>query len=88
MTDGDCGKIFARLSEYVDRELDARDCVELERHLSGCPPCIEFVESLRQSIRLCGQYGECEAPPAPGAEAMAALRQAFEKMTAERRGGA
>ena len=48
-----CKEIFALLSEYLDMELTPDSCLELESHLEGCPPCIDFLESLRKSINLC-----------------------------------
>ena len=36
MTDRHCKQIFAMLSEYLDGQLPAKNCRELERHLKGC----------------------------------------------------
>jgi RNA polymerase sigma-70 factor, ECF subfamily len=59
-----CKQIFALLSEYLDRELPPGDCREMEKHLAGCPPCIEFVNSLKRTIGLCRGY-QPDAPPGP-----------------------
>jgi anti-sigma factor RsiW len=56
---GSCREVFARLSEYLDEELDAGLCDSLEAHLDGCPPCRKFLESLRRTI---GLVGSLEAP--------------------------
>ncbi len=82
----DCGRVFALLSEYLDRELPAGDCGQLEEHLQGCPECIQFVESLRRSVQLCGRYGASWTPPQIEPEAMTKLRGAYEQMLARRRG--
>ena len=37
-------------SAYLDAELPPGDCAEIEKHIAGCPPCVEFVESLRKSV--------------------------------------
>ncbi len=58
-----CKQMFTLLSEYLDRELEAQSCEELEKHLQDCPPCIEFLESLKRSVRLCKECGSAEAPP-------------------------
>jgi putative zinc finger protein len=34
----DCQKMFARLSEYLDRELAASLCEEIRAHMNDCPP--------------------------------------------------
>ena len=48
----DCREIFARLSEYLDGELEADLCSRLEEHMGGCPPCEAFLESLRRTVEL------------------------------------
>ena len=47
--------MFARLSEYLDEELDPGVCSQLEVHLDDCPPCQAFLESLRGTLRLVQQ---------------------------------
>ena len=86
MNDNDCSRVFALLSEYLDRELAPATCEELEQHLRGCPECIQFVQSLKRSVQLCHQFGKCMANPPVDKEAMASLRQAYEKMLARRSG--
>ena len=85
MTETDCERIFALLSEYLDQELPPVTCEELEQHLRQCPPCLQFVQSLRRSVALCRQLGQSQDAPAPGAEVLAGLRAAYEKMLANRR---
>jgi len=51
---GRCRKIFARLSEYLDGELDPQVCDRLEGHLADCPPCRAFLESLRRTVDMVG----------------------------------
>jgi anti-sigma factor RsiW len=45
-----CEAIFARLSEYLDEELDPTLCSELDTHMEGCAPCRAFLESLRRTV--------------------------------------
>ena len=47
-----CREIFARLSEYLDGELDPAFCSRLEEHMGDCPPCEAFLESLRRTVDL------------------------------------
>jgi len=75
-----CKAVFAALSEYLDLELSPASCAELEIHLKGCPPCIEFVESLRKSIDFCRSYSPGELPKALSAEARHELQEAYKKM--------
>ncbi len=48
-----CKEMFAELSNYLDDELDASLCEELEKHMDGCEPCKAFLSSLEKSIQQC-----------------------------------
>jgi anti-sigma factor RsiW len=85
MTENDCQRIFALLSEYLDQELPPATCEELEQHLRNCPPCVQFVQNLRRSVDLCRQLGQSRDLPPPAPEVVAGLRAAYEKMLAKRR---
>ena len=65
---GSCKEIFAELSAYLDAELPPGACQEIDEHLSGCAPCVEFVNSLRRTVDLCRSY-EAGAMPGPLTEA-------------------
>ena len=84
MHDSDCDRVFALLSEYLDRELAPGTCEELEIHLSDCPECVEFVRSLKLSMQLCHQLRRSMPPPLDP-EAMTGFRRAYEEMLARRR---
>jgi RNA polymerase sigma-70 factor (ECF subfamily) len=62
MNDRHCKQIFATLSEYLDAQLPAKNCRELERHLKGCQPCIAYLASLKTTVEACRRY---KAPRAP-----------------------
>jgi anti-sigma factor RsiW len=47
---GECRELFARLSEYLDGELDPGTCASITAHLGGCSPCEAFLESLRRTV--------------------------------------
>jgi anti-sigma factor (TIGR02949 family) len=57
-----CREVFALLSEYLDHELSAETCEEIEAHLAGCAPCIEFLNSLKRTVKLCHNCESGEAP--------------------------
>lgn len=50
-----CREYFALLSEYLDSELDETLCGQFDSHMSDCPPCQEFLESLRRTVGLLGR---------------------------------
>lgn len=80
-----CKEVFAVLSAYLDAELPFETCQEIEQHLSGCGPCIEFVESLRKTIQLCRSYRPDEMPAPMAQAARDQLFAAYQKMLADRR---
>ena len=47
-----CQDILGQLSEYVDGELEAALCAELEAHLARCPDCKVMVDTVRKTITL------------------------------------
>jgi RNA polymerase sigma-70 factor (ECF subfamily) len=78
MTDRRCKQIFAVLSEYLDAQLPAENCRELERHLKGCQPCIAYLESLKATVEACRRYKAPRAP-APSKQVKAALLAALQR---------
>lgn len=80
-----CKEVFALLSDYLNLELPPDACAEIESHLAGCPPCIEFAESLRKTVELCRRYRPAELPEPIGTQARDQLVAAYQKMLATRR---
>jgi anti-sigma factor RsiW len=74
------------LSEYLDRELTAETCTELEAHLADCPPCIEFLNSLKKTVGLCKDCAPPDPPPPPlSPEARDKMLAAYRNYLASRR---
>jgi anti-sigma factor RsiW len=55
-------ELLAELCDYVDGELDAALCAELEAHLAGCPDCRVLVDTLRRTIILYRTQSRPEIP--------------------------
>ena len=83
----DCQEVFSLLSQYLDRELPDDICQELDEHIAGCPPCVEFVNSLKKSLQLCRSCAEMEQPgplpPADRERLFAAYQQALKTRRGE-----
>jgi predicted anti-sigma-YlaC factor YlaD len=47
-----CKQILGNLSEYIDGELQAELCAEIEEHLKDCDNCRVVVNTLRKTIEL------------------------------------
>jgi anti-sigma factor RsiW len=72
-----CLEVFARLSEYIDGELDPADCSHIEAHIADCPPCIDFLRSLKQCVQASRAIEESEECPPVPPEFEARLKQAW-----------
>jgi anti-sigma factor RsiW len=74
-----CLEIFARLSEYLDGELDEMDCRLIEEHIQDCAPCVEFVRSLRRSIEASHSFAPQIEPSGIPPELESRLKQAWQE---------
>jgi len=79
-----CRELFAMLSDYLNLELPPEACGDVESHLAGCPPCIEFTESLRRTVELCRSYRPTEMPGPISDRTREQLLDAWRKMLAAR----
>ncbi|MCC6590009.1 MAG: zf-HC2 domain-containing protein [Bryobacterales bacterium] len=80
MTVNECKAVFARLSEYLDQELPGDLCERIEQHIAGCPPCVEFVDSLKKSVNACREFHVEDGPPPLTDAKRDELRHAYERM--------
>lgn len=78
MPDRRCQQMFAMLSDYLNAELPAQNCRELERHLKGCQPCIAYIETLKRTVEACRRYPVRKAP-APSKKVREAFLRAFDR---------
>jgi anti-sigma factor RsiW len=58
-----CGEMLEALSDYIDGELEARLCAEIEAHMRDCPDCQIMVDTLRKTVVLYRLHGQVEVPP-------------------------
>lgn len=80
-----CLEIFARLSEYLDGELDEMDCRLIEEHIQDCAPCVEFMRSLRRSIEAAHTYAAEVEPSQLPPEVESRLKQAWQEALRRRK---
>jgi anti-sigma factor RsiW len=83
----ECKEIFAQLSAYLDADLPAATCEEIQAHIADCPPCIEFVNSLRRTVELCHGHASGEQPAPLAGETRERLLAAYREMMAARNRG-
>jgi anti-sigma factor (TIGR02949 family) len=57
-----CHELIDFLREYLEGELAPEERGRFERHLALCPPCVRYLESYQETVRLgreacCGSEG-------------------------------
>ncbi len=57
-----CEDMLGSLSDYLDGELEAQWCAEIERHVSECGHCRVVVDTLQKTVLLYRTYGHEEIP--------------------------
>jgi anti-sigma factor RsiW len=58
-----CQDIVKNLNSYIDGELDAEICGQLEAHIQSCPKCQVVVNTLKKTIQLYQVDGEKTSLP-------------------------
>jgi Putative zinc-finger len=78
----ECAEIFEHLSQYLDHEVTDEIAECMAAHISGCAPCVSFLESLRKSIALCAEYDSPATPRAIPDSLKQQMKQAYERALA------
>lgn len=47
-----CRELIDFLMDYTSGELPAAQRAEFERHLAVCPPCVNYLRTYEESVRL------------------------------------
>lgn len=50
--DLECKEMLEYMNDYIDGDLDAMLCREIETHMEGCPNCRIVVNTLKKTIQL------------------------------------
>lgn len=79
----ECGKYQSLLSEFIDQEIDALTCQEMESHLSRCPECQTQVKLMRLT---CLAVRKLENPKPPS-DFLSKLRQRIDQQAPQPRFG-
>lgn len=69
-----CKEMLGSLSDYVDGELEAHLCAEIERHMAGCGNCRAVVDTLRRTVYLYREHGHADVPDDAKARLYAVLK--------------
>jgi anti-sigma factor RsiW len=58
----ECKALFARLSEYLDNELDSATRQSIKAHLDQCKPCQVCLATLKRTVSLCRAVKDAPIP--------------------------
>ena len=60
-----CQQLLGSLSDYIDGQLGAELCAELEQHIKDCDNCRVVVNTLRKTVELYQQTSTKSDLPEP-----------------------
>jgi anti-sigma factor RsiW len=78
-SDAACRTILSNISAYLDGELDATACEDIERHCETCSTCRELVDGLRETVGLCRNAGQMPLPDAVRQRARDSVRRLLDR---------
>jgi len=71
-----CAALLDQLHNYIDGELEAALCAEIEEHLAGCDDCRVLVDTTQKTITLYRRQTPVELPEGAMTRLQQALRSA------------
>jgi anti-sigma factor RsiW len=74
-----CKESIDLLVEYLDGNLPADEMRALDQHFEGCPPCVEFLRSYRDTSHLCRHHLSEKMPNEVAHKLTSFLRQRIKK---------
>jgi anti-sigma factor RsiW len=75
----ECRRVLAKISTYLDGELDESACDSIERHCATCTSCAAVVAGLKQTAGLCRRVAATPLPTAVLERARANVRRLLEE---------
>jgi anti-sigma factor RsiW len=74
-----CSEILSNISAYLDGDLDATACDEIDAHCRSCASCAVLVKGLRETVGLCHQAAAEPLPEEVRARARASVRELLDR---------
>ena len=68
-----CRDMLGNLSAYIDGELEAELCAEIEQHADGCSDCRIVIDTLKRTVTLYHDHGHEPLPEDVKQRLLAAL---------------
>ena len=74
-----CEELLALFSQYLDGELPADRCDDLEQHASSCGQCAEFLAGVKRVVNLCRDLKAGQSPGPLPSDVQTRLRDLYER---------
>lgn len=58
-----CKEIVELVTDYLEDRLTAEERLRFEEHLHWCPPCVQYLDQMRTTIRAAGRLAEGDVSP-------------------------
>jgi anti-sigma factor RsiW len=71
----ECTAILSNISAYLDGDLDATACADIEAHCANCERCAPLVAGLQRTIGLCRAASRTPLPDDVRQRALASVRR-------------
>jgi predicted anti-sigma-YlaC factor YlaD len=68
-----CKEIVELVTAYLEQALDPHDLLAFEEHLAGCEACRDYVDQIRETVRLTGRLRDESLTPELRDELVAAF---------------
>jgi predicted anti-sigma-YlaC factor YlaD len=69
-----CRELVRVLTEYLEGTMSLEDRTRLEHHLVFCDWCVDYLQQMRDTLRIAGELREEDVPPKVEAELLRAFR--------------
>jgi len=79
-----CRALIAQLNDYLDHDLPADLCTDLEAHLADCPDCQVVLRTLDQTVQILHTLDVAPPPLPPDLEERLLARLALSRGLPER----
>jgi anti-sigma factor RsiW len=75
----ECTTVLTRIARYLDGDLPAAKCRDVEDHCRDCADCATAIKGLRETIGLCRAAGRKPLPTAVRRKARAQVKRMLAK---------
>ena len=69
-----CRELVELVTDYLEEKLSLKDRTRFEHHLVFCTWCVDYLQQMRDTLRVAGRVGEQDIPAEGKDELLRAFR--------------